>query len=305
MKKITLIGCLLVFLFMGNTASAQQGLMYGFKAGMNFSTFTGPSEMASDGSQIESSKFASGFAVGGKIMYSFTDEFGVGGELLYSQKNARYRYEGTGYQVFEIPNISPIYTDGPTKILMSVQNSYVDLPLYLYYDIGKTTRFRISGGFNIGFLATSGADGEMTFTGENPEVVDKIIIDQNFNFFKDGPGEISDFSTEAQDINTASLGVLEGIAPTNIGAYYFFEEKDRSYFNLFELGTLVDLSMIVGNGLNIGVRGNYSLNDITNNYYDFSRQSATFNADTNSYEIIPRTDKDGFFTIHVHIGFNF
>src|SRR6476620_10566076 len=74
------------------TANSQSHIGFGFRAGLSFSKFDGPSEIGDDGEKLESWSNDKGFHIGGGATYKFTDLVGARLELSYSQRGTKYSY---------------------------------------------------------------------------------------------------------------------------------------------------------------------------------------------------------------------
>ena len=75
------------------TCGRAQGFSGGFRAGLNFITFSGPVEMSEDGqTAYERKNRTTGFHVAATFAYQFTDLVGIKADLMYSQKGAEYVY---------------------------------------------------------------------------------------------------------------------------------------------------------------------------------------------------------------------
>ena len=111
-----------LFFFTGIAAAlAAQGFSGGFRAGLNFSRFDGPTAQDGSGQSVESFNPLTGFSIGATAVYGFTDLVGLKADLMYSQKGAEYVYDGLSYFVFYNPNtgnetLTRQETDGLTII---------------------------------------------------------------------------------------------------------------------------------------------------------------------------------------------
>lgn len=63
-----------------------QEFSYGFKAGLNFSSFSGPLEKDATGMEVEELEFESGFQVAALFNIHLNEYFGIRPEFMYSQK---------------------------------------------------------------------------------------------------------------------------------------------------------------------------------------------------------------------------
>ncbi len=289
MKSIATIAFLLVFAAFGNA----QGLTYGFKAGLNFSNFSGELEQDDWGDIVdEEFRRITSFHVGVGFSYAFTDYFGARAELMYSQKGARYAYEGQSFQFFEFTNGSTELSNGTRSTTNNIITSYIDLPLMVY--IRPFSWLEFSAGPSIGLLAGATGLGQTSFSGRVGLIdVTDYSLTIDYNYFKDEAGEADLTST-----SLFKIGNREAEIPNSIGAYYEFTEKDGNFFNILDLGINAGLAFYLSETFYVGGRFNYGLSDVTNNYYDFSQVQRGEN------DRIPRSDFDRNVSIQASVGFN-
>src|SRR5688572_9699037 len=89
---------LIILLLQTTAAFAQyEEIGLGFKAGLNYSRFDGPSETGPNGESLETYSTSSGFHIGGIVNIKFTDIVGLRTEFTYSQRGTKYDYEGPSY----------------------------------------------------------------------------------------------------------------------------------------------------------------------------------------------------------------
>ena len=273
---------------------SAQDLAYGFRAGMNFSAFSGPKETGSDGTELEEFKFDDGFHIGVGVVYKLTDHFGLRGEVLYSQKGGTWKYDGPSYAVLPAPaGTQDIIAIGTREQTMSITNAYVDVPLWGYARFG-TVEF--SAGLNVAVLVGSSAGGELVFDGVagfGNTAVD-FSSDLDFKFLSDGPREAD--LTDATTVNVDGVTVS---IPRTIGAYYEYTEDYGNFFNTLDIGLNAGISLYLNEGLFVGFRANYGLTDVTANDYDRSLQTLE------NGSFISRSDTDRNVTLQGSIGFSF
>jgi hypothetical protein len=277
------------------TASYAQKLSYGFRAGLSYSKFVGPSEVNADGESLEEYGFASGFHIGFAVNYAVTDLFGFRGELLFSQRGSDYKYEGDSY--YFLRRNSPgdeKLVFGKRKTDMGVSMANLEIPLVVYYRFGS---FEVLGGINVGVLMTSTGGGSLDFSdGISPagNAVDSFVITLQHNYSKDG----------ARQAGISDLPILiDGVivtTPSNTGAYYDYDVKNKNLYQTFDFGLTGGLAFYLNDGLFIGARVVYGLTDLDRNEYDISRQSLDGND-----QYIQRADKNSNLTIQASIGFLF
>lgn len=286
--------------FLANSVNLfAQELSYGFKVGLNFSTIDGPKEMNIDGMEIEDFRNTTGFHVGAEVYIRLTDLFGFRSGLMFYQRGGEYRYDGPGYQFFVTDNGERLLANGTRNMILSVTNSYLDIPITAYYKFGE--RFEIFGGAHASFLVGSQGSGDVTFSGVsagNGTPVDFNSILLEYNFFRD------DVPNADELINALGSTPLEVDGkrislPEQFGAYYEYEEKDGSFYNIFDVGLHGGVAFYLNKGLYISGAVNYGLLDATNETYDYTRTN------TDNGEFISRDDIDHNFTIQASLGFSF
>ncbi len=268
-----------------------QDISYGIKAGLNFSSIKGALETDSNNSSLESLGYVTGFHAGVIFMIPIVDnKFGVSPELLFVQRGGRYKYEGAGSLSLNTTNgsIAPL---GTRKEAISIVNSYIDIPVMLYYK--PVERLKLALGVDLGFLIASTGNGEIQFTWAdlvNQNQTATIELDYNYN--RDDIGEVKSTETTSFVIDAGSNSVEY---PNVIGAYYLNDTDEGKYFSVFDLGLDADVVFSLTKGIALGFRTTYGLLDITNNKYDYSKQDPS----------ILRADKDHNLSFLVSLGFNF
>ncbi|MEO6038269.1 MAG: porin family protein [Saprospiraceae bacterium] len=262
-------------------------LHYGFKTGLNFARFDGPSETDNAGKSLENWKNVTGFHIGVSFSYSFTDNFGLRGELLYSKRGAKYTYDGQSHSLFNLPNGNTL--TGSSRYLISINNAYVDLPIMAY---GRFGDFELSGGGYVGLLIQSVGDGSLTYSdGTNQN----LAFNLRYNYRKDDPGG-SEGGTEKV---IATLDGRQVELPKTIGAYYEYPEDRGHLYRTLDYGLVGGLSYYFSHALYFGARLQYGLADITNNRADLQHTN------TELGKLVYRTDKDRNFMWQLSVGFGF
>ncbi len=273
-----------------------QGLTYGFKAGLNFSTIQGPLEEVEGGK--ETSKFNTGFHIGAAINYKFVELQGIRFEIMFSQKGQKYQYDGPSFQRYIANDASAVYATGNRKSIINISNSYLDFPIMWF---GRVRPWlEVSAGVNVGFKLGSTGSGEMIFmgnsNGNNNPIDNTFKLSYNYNddqlFDVNSLSEVDNF-VSTLDNKTVTL-------PTDLDAYYFYDDVRGKYYNGFDAGVNAGVSFFLNQGLFIGARLNYGLIDVTNNEVDFSR--ASLGTDN---QLIYRDDNDHNLSIQTSIGFSF
>ncbi len=271
-----------------------QRISGGFKAGLNFSTLDGPDETDNNGEALEVNKTNTGFHIGAAMRMELTDYFGLRAELLYSQKGTNLTYDGPSWWVFYPQAGNPIYSTGIRQEVISVTNTYIDLPLMAYARFG---RVEISGGVNAAVLLGSRGTGDLTYRGQSLSGanIESFDLALDYNYLSD---EWRGANTTEEHLRTIS-GTQVGI-PKNIGAYYHGFDNGEKLFQRLDFGLNAGLSFFMSRSLFLGFRLNYGLTDITNGSQDISR--AQLAADRSF--IMQTQDADRNFSLQASIGFS-
>lgn len=271
-----------------------QRISGGFKAGLNFSTLSGPDETDAGGEQLEENKTNTGFHIGAAFRLELTDFFGLRAELLYSQKGTNLNYDGNSWWVFYPQGGNPIYSTGIRQEVISVTNTYIDIPLMAYARFG---RIEISGGVNAAVLLGSRGTGDLTYRGQSLSGanIESFDIALDYNFLSD---EYRGANTTEEHLRTIS-GTQVGI-PKNIGAYYHGIDNGEKLFQRLDFGLNAGLSFFMSRSLFLGFRLNYGLTDLTNGEQDLSR----FQLAADRSFILQSQDVDRNFSLQASIGFS-
>lgn len=284
------LSCLAILLAWSLLLPAQQ-FSGGFKSGLNFSTLRGPSEMDDNGEELENFKTNTGFHIGATFRMALTDYFGLRAELLYSQKGMDYTYEGPSYWTF-INTTNPVYTFGNRVSTISINNSYLDLPLMAYVRVG---RIELSGGVNASILLASTGTGDLTYSGTTGGAnIDPFTLALDYNYFGDRYQGFNTFENHMIRVGNTTLEV-----PKNIGAYYAGVENEEHLFRRTDFGLNAGVSFFLNKGLYLGFRANVGLTDVTKMEQDYSR----FKLDTDN-SLILRDDDDKNLSFQASIGFS-
>ncbi|NND30939.1 MAG: PorT family protein [Saprospiraceae bacterium] len=261
----------------------QGRLSYGFKAGLNSSTFSGPLE------EEESYGGSTGFHIGIIFKYPLTDLFGLKGEFVYNQRGGEYTYNGPSF-FFVQRETNPILVSGTRNMNINVSNNYLDFPLLAY---GRFGRFELSTGINISLLVGSFGGGQLKFTGVNPQISEFTFnLDQHY---------ISDKAGEATPIGGIDIKIANETIrlPSQIGGYYEFPEIDGNKYNFLDLSWLAGVSFYINEGLYLGLRGNFGLVDATKKSLD-----VTYKTFSNNVPML-QNDVDKQITYQLSLGFSF
>ena len=282
-----------LLLLLGGVLEAQT-IKGGFRAGLNFSTISGVSEMNAAGEDLESFGMSTGFHIGAVVNFQFTDFFGLRSELSYSQRGSEYRYNGESFWLFETADRSEFVSAGTRQVVMTINNSYMNLPVSAYLRAG---RFEISAGAGVGLNMAGRGTGELTYSGVSSQgtPIEEFTTAVDFNYGNDHFGR-SDFR---EDVPIVVDGVTI-LAPRNIGAYYEAPNGKKNLFKTHDFFVLAGMSVFLNRGMYIGGRINYGLTDITRTVRDVSKLELS---SENDY--ILRDDDDRNLSIEASIGFSF
>lgn len=288
--KIGSIIC--VIMLAATTLSAQGELSFGFKAGLNFSDMTGDLEIDDQGNELEAFNYSIGFSVGALLNYSITDNFGLRTELLYSQKGRVIQYDGPSYFVFNATTEDRVTAIGDRDLSLEVINSYLEIPFLGYARLG---RFELMGGAYVSGLINSAASGRVIFepSARQGTNFDQIELALDYRYRRDEAGEGAG-TVRPLAVNGQSVDIAE-----NLGAYYEYEEADKSLYRFLDAGVIGGLSFYFNDGFFINSRIEYGLVDTTNDDRDFS----LFRLDNGQLQ--SRDDNDQNFTIHTSVAFRF
>ena len=137
--RIPVLACFISCFILSNPGTVlgqYEEVGLGFKAGLNFSKFDGPSETGPNGEALESFRVVNGFHIGGIVNIKFTDLVGLRTEFTYTQRGTEYEYNGPSYYTLGKNTLRSVTLMGTRNQTMKVTNAYVDIPLMSYYKIG-------------------------------------------------------------------------------------------------------------------------------------------------------------------------
>jgi len=285
------------FLLSSLSMQAQE-FGYGFKVGLNFSTFNAPSEMGVSGNDLETYKYNTGFHVGADFIYKIIDNYGLRAGLMFSQRGGEYIFEGESFQVLVADNGTRVGATGTRRDVLSITNSYIEVPIVAYGRVFEKLEF--FGGVSLNFLVGSEGFGERTFNGRSniTETPVEFTAALDFKYFKDDVPTTESF----KEFGIPTVVTLDGeeiFIPETMNAYYDYEVKDGSIYNVFDVSALAGIAYYLNRGLFISVTGNFGLLDTTNKTYDISK------TEINGLDYVPRNDKDRNFFIQGSVGFSF
>lgn len=290
MKKKILFSLLLLIA----GALQAQSIKGGFRAGLNFSTLSGPLETNAAGETLEEYRSSTGFHIGAVVNFQLTDYFGLRSELSYTQRGTEYGYNGESFWLFEAANGGTFATTGTRTMVMTISNSYLNVPLSAYVRLG---RFEFSGGAGVALLLAGRGEGELTYNGISPKgaPIEEFVTALDYNYGNDHFGR-QDFR---EDIPIVVDGVTV-LAPRNIGAYYETPPGRKNLFKTHDFFLHGGLSFFLNRGMFISGRFYYGMTDVTRMVRDVSK--LTLDSENN---YILRDDKDQNISIEASIGFSF
>lgn len=268
---------------------------FGVRAGLNYSTFLGPTE--SGPNVDENNGFSSGFHFGLTYAYDFTDLFSLRAEIVYVQNGSKYSYYGDSYYIIRANNTST-FERGDLEYDLNISNANISIPIMANYRINK--KWEVFGGPYVNLLIGPTGRGRLRFESfDNP---DDITFRQSldFRYNNDDAREITGTSPSTSDQIGIRVGDDIVNLPRFLGAYSRQGEKTDSKFNFLDVGLTAGAHYFLNKGFFVGFQIDYGFVDLTNNNVDFSLQD--LNAD-NSFKF--SDDKDSHFGIHASFGFRF
>lgn len=249
---------IVIFLLLCSGLLKAQKFSGGFKGGYNINQQDMKVRLAPDGSAVESYDNGSGFHVGAIVNCEFTKYFGLRTHLIYTQRGFRYLLDtDESYLVLRSLDGDREAAIGSKRISMSVNNSYLEIPLLAYFTYKN---FEIAAGPSLGFMVSSSASGSIRFDGQwrgEEIVVDPSVI--NHQYYSDRSGSF--ISANSYQF---SNGFEEFYFPQSHTAYYELNEKDKPRFSSVNYGLTGEVNYYFNKGLFIGITYYYGLNDVTN-----------------------------------------
>jgi len=283
-RQIVLIG-LFTCLFSGLSAQS-----FGIRAGLNYTSFSGPLESGVN----EKYSIANGFHFGINYAYNFADKLAFKGELLYTQIGSSYNYDGDSFYKIPIGNAF-VYEKGKSTIEMKISNAYISIPLTLQWDVSK--KIELSAGIYGSFLIGPKGNGTIYFEKNKDSLFFKQSLIHSYN--KDEAGGIA---TSAAGPSVFVDGKVVTLAK-DAGAYYNYlsTEKEGSLYKKYDFGLTGGISYFINRGFYIGLRYDIGLVDITNNKVDYLRK--TFDEENSRFKLSDDFDRNVGF--QVSFGFRF
>ena len=285
---------LLLLLLMPFIIQAQD-FSAGVRIGLNFSNFSGPSEIDLSGNELEEFRGNTGFVVGGIFNIGFTDLFGIRTEVLFSQKGARRIYDGASSVYLSPDTDQEVLATGNRDYVLRVDNSYIDIPVAFY--VKPIDKVKIFAGANVGFLVRSVGFGELIFNGEAGGQVPVEFTTTLNHDYRDDEGSLNTPITSSTDF---SVNGNEIRIPTESNAYQLdFAERPENAYRGIDVGLLGGISYQINGSLFISVMYNLGLVDVTTNEADLAY------SDTNAGQRLFNADVDKNRALQVSIGFEF
>jgi len=259
MKKLHYI---FLFLAVLGTTTQVSGQGFGtiFRAGLNLSSFDGPTMMTADGQNLEEYGSGTGFHIGAGARYKFdySGNYGVALEFLYSLKGGLISYEGDSWFTFRNPQGATIMTTGTRRMALDVSNSYLEFPINFFAKAGK---FEFHAGAYMGIRLRSIANGDYRYMTTSPNNLNfSVLLDQNFR-----TDRLPDFSMPFPADQVELLEVAGELfqVPRTQGAYFEHGEFNGSLYKALDFGLLGGFSYYLTEGLFLGFRFQYGLTDVT------------------------------------------
>ena len=266
----------------------------GIRAGLNYSSIDGPSEVDAKGNDLEKNTFSSGFHIGGMITRKLNSTVGLRAEILYSQRGTDYQYQGDSYFRFFTESGAAANSKGTRYTTLRVTNTYLDLPLSAYLRLG---RMELSAGGYGSFMLTSRGVGELNYSGKSivGQTIEPILIPLKYDYFKD--------QFQQTGVSNAKFLTVDNkrvVVPSTLGAYYDARDTGVPLFSRIDAGLQAGLGIFMSQGLYLGARIQKGFLDLTRAEQELS----LLNLDTTG-KVIPRNDKDQNLSLQLSIGFSF
>lgn len=299
MNRSILLTSLILLLLGLNTPLWSQGTVYGgFKAGINFSNFDGPSIMDANGNELENFKYSTGFHFGTSVNFNVTDYFGLRAEIIYGQKGTEYDFNGASFLPFYLENQDGfLVATGNRNAIFTVTNTYLEFPVSAFV---RFRRLELSGGLSFGILLSSRAAGEIAFSNgnfANRNTLDNTVIIVDGSYFDVEPFDPANAGqSEIFRVDNNNRVVI----PELIGTYYENENASKSLYRRLDASVQGGASFYLNEGLYVSFKAYYGLTDITRNEEDFS--ITEINADNT---LVFRDDQDRNITLQASVGFHF
>jgi len=281
----------LVVFFVLLSCSSLQAQTFGVRAGLNYSTFNGPTLPG------ESFGFSNGFHFGLNYSFDFTDVFSLRTELLYVQKGTKYNYEGPGY--YAIHQVTPsVFEYGDYEYFLNISNAYISIPIVA--NIRLNRKWEVFGGAYVDILVGPTGRGNVRFESiDNPlDVVFRQSLDHNYSSsaitqilgqYLGGINDIGIF-----------VGDEEVTLPRFAGAHSQLGYRAGTLINSFDFGLTAGAHYFLNRGFFIGAQASYGFPDLTDNNVDYRLQELN---EEGTFQF--SDDKDSHLGFEVSFGFRF
>ena len=282
---------ILIFAFTIQLGTSQT---FGVRAGLNYSTFLGPTETGVD----ESFGYSNGFHFGLSYSYDFTDLFSLRTELVYIQNGSTYDFKGESFYIIRQTE-KTTFEKGELEFYdLNISNAYISIPVVANYRLNK--KWEVFGGAYFNMLIGPTGRGQMKFvSNDRPEDI-RFIRSLDFKYNSDEISEITGRSAGAlTEIGIRVDGDIVTL-PKFAGAYTLQGEKTASLINFLDFGLTAGAHYFLNKGFFVGLTVDYGFPDLTDNKADFSLKE--LNPD-NSFKF--SDDKDSHFGIQASFGFRF
>ena len=294
-KRIKEVVLLLIIIGYSIPSFAQSPFSFGFKTGLTFSQFRGPSETDFEGRELENYSNENGFHVGAIFKYRFTSKVGLESGFFFHQKGTKYNYKGDSWYIVRSLDNKFRYLRGDRDEEIQITNAYIHLPLAGYAKLGN---FEFSAGVYVDFLVGSIGQGEIIFDGVSTvtgDEVDRFRVTSGYKYIKDNVGEWKGTQSRFLVVDGESLTI-----PKTNGAYYIYSSKEGNLFNTVDFGLTGGIKYFLNKSLFIGSQLLWGISDVTNNEVDYSIRFLRIDR-----SFIFNDDKDTNLSLQLSLGFSF
>ncbi len=286
-NRIGSILVIIMFVICGTNEINGQGYNIGLRAGTNFSTHLGPTEVG------ESTGISNGFHFGLNYQYNFSDVLGLRAELLYVQNGKTTEYKGPSYYVFNT-GTSIIHDEGIADYNLNVSTANLSIPVTVHFELSR--KIEVFGGAYLNFLVGPRGSGVLDYYSTIDSAGITFIQSHDYNYYSDEPAE-------ANFIATPIVLIIDGSnyqLPRIVGAYYQQSTVNEKKYKTIDFGLTAGTNYYFNPGFYLGLRAEYGFRDLTNRDTDFSLISLDENKN-----FIRRDDRDTHFGFQVSLGFKF
>lgn len=287
---------LAIFLILQATRGASQLYKFGVRAGVDFSTINGETEM------YETHSFNQGFHFGMSMARVLTPNFGFQLEIMYAQKGFVKEYHGPGYYPIRDLDQNLYYFPADVNYVLEMNNSYISMPIGIY---GKFfEKFELGGGVAASFLINPRGGGTVDVV--NTDEPDRLFFRQNlsYNYYSNIEGGFTSATVNPQ----VYVGDDVVTVPSSVGAYYFLnrpanaetQKRATQGMSWFDISTYVYARYFINKSFYFSLRGEYGFIDISKEAADFSLEKLS---STNTLKFNRDTDLN--VNIQASVGFSF